>query len=218
MKWSYKIAVALVCASGAAQSAIAGRAPKLIVWEPSQVDWGDDLPSPTAPKPMIVSLMVADFPVTLEETSLEDARAHFAGTIGNRGDAGTAENWVCLHGNDASGPWILWLSSFEIDGPRIGGFQWRRLAPNETADARCPSIAKSENAIELPLAIHPGIRKSDALKILGQPTVIRGETLIYLHNHQEIINNQPYDALNSLALVVHGGTVWAIEVIKSTVS
>jgi hypothetical protein len=24
--------------------------------------------------------------------------------------------------------------------------------------------------------------------------------------------------LNSLALVVHGGTVWAIEVIKSTVS
>ena len=167
---------------------------------------------------MIVSFQVAGFPITLEETNLEDARVHFAGTIGSRGDAGTAEEWVCLHGIDANGPWILWLSSFEIDGPKIGGFQWRQLATNEAPDARCSLVAKTENSIELPLALHPRMREADALKILGKPTVIRGQTLFYLHDHQEIIDKVPYDASNSVAIVLRSGRVRAIVVIESTVS
>jgi hypothetical protein len=218
MRWPRKIAIVLLCATCAALTAVGGDESRHIAWEPSHVDWGDDLPASTVPKPMIDSLRVAGFPVTLEETDLNGARAHFRATLGSRGDAGTAEEWVCLHGNDASGDWILWLSSFEIDGPTIGGFQWRRLAANETPDPRCPLVPKTVTSIELPLAIHPGMREPEALKILGKPTVIRGQTLIYLHSHQEILDKLTYDASNSVAVVLRGGRVWAIEVIKTTAS
>jgi hypothetical protein len=53
-------------------------------------------------------------------------------------------------------------------------------------------------------------------KILGKPSFVSGKTLIYCHEHQEMIHNLPYSSDNLIAIVLRDGTVLAIEVSKST--
>lgn len=195
--------------------AIGGHGADKVLWFPPSIDLGDSLPSPTIPKEMIASLRVAGFPITLEETALEDARNRFGGTIGKRGDAGDSEAWLCLHGNGPNGPWVLWLTSGELDGPAISGFQWRHLSLNEIPDHRCRFLSGS-SVIELPLPLHPGMTATEARKIAGKPTVVRGETLIFFHEQAEVIHNLPYTADNIVSVVLRGGRVLAIEVQKTT--
>lgn len=140
------------------------------------------------------------------------------GSIGSEGDASEAVAWLCLIGSDAVGPWILWLESFEIDGPTIGGFQWRRLASNEKPDRRCSALRKGDDKVKLPLALHLGMTETELRATLGRPTMTRGKTLIFCHDHQETINKEIFDSSNTLAVVLRGGAVWEIVVIKSTVS
>lgn len=101
------------------------------VWAP-QFIWKFDhhaLPKGTVPKEMIASLRLSGVTITLEgESELEALPARFGGEIGSQGDAADSLGWLCLHGSDAVGPWVLWLESGEIDGPYVGGFQWRRVA------------------------------------------------------------------------------------------
>ena len=214
------IAVVLMAAACAcpAQKASSSAGGKNVIWEPPGIDWPESLPTPTVPKEMIGSLRVPNFPIVLEETRLEDAQKRFGGMIGTRGDAGDAEAWLCLHGSDANGPWIFWLTSGEIDGPAVGGFEWRRLAPNEMPDHRCPLLRGGDGGIKLPLAIHPGMTEAEVRKILGRPTIARGRTLIFCHEHQEIIQNLPYTSDNTIAIVLRRGLVVAMQVSKTTSS
>jgi hypothetical protein len=215
-----RIAVFLVFASSLCHAQIAGSASgsKTVLWPPTTIDLPDALPQPTVSKELIDSLRIADFPVTLEKTKLEDARKRFGATTGDRGDAGDSEAWLCLQGSDAHGPWIFWLTSGEIDGPAIGGFQWRRLARNETPDHHCPRLCGSEARVSLPLSIHPGMTEAEARKVLGAPTMVRGNTLIFFHEHHEIIDNLPYTSDNLVTLVIQNGAVLAIAVSKTTSS
>ena len=176
------------------------------------------MPRPTVPKEMVGALSVANVPIVIEETKLEDARKRFGGTVGSRGDAGDAEAWLCLHGNDANGPWILWLESFEINGPDVGGFQWRRLSPNESPDRRCGRIPDDKGGIDLPLALHLGMTEVEVQKVLGRPTVTRGKTLFFSHEHQRVIDKENYSVSNHLALVFRDGMLWEIEAVKITVN
>jgi hypothetical protein len=189
-----------------------------VLWQPSAIDWPDALPDPTVPREMITTLHVANMPIVLEETNLEEVHKRFGGTVGSHGDASEAEAWLCLHGSDANGPWIFWLQSFEINGPTVGGFQWRRLTRNEIPDRRCKLLHRSEGGIQLPLALHPGMSKLELQKILGQPTFVRGGTFFYCHHHEKFIHDLTYDADNNVAIVLRNGVVWTIEIIKSTVN
>jgi hypothetical protein len=215
-----RIAVFLVFAASLCHAQIAGSASssKTILWPPTKIDLPDAVPRPTVPKELIDSLRIANFPVILEKTKREDARKQFGATTGHRGDAGDSEAWICLQGSDANGTWIFWLTSGEIDGPAIGGFQWRRLAPNEIPDRRCPLLRGSEARISLPLSIHPGMTEAEARKVLGVPTIVRGNTLVFFHEHHEIIDNLPYTSDNLVALVIQNGVVLAIAVSKTTSS
>lgn len=165
---------------------------------------------------MIGSLRVGGMSIILEETKLDDARKHFGAGIGGRGDAGDAEAWVCLHGSDDDGPWMFWLTSGEIDGPSIGGFQWRRLSPDEMPDRRCPLLSKKSGGIELPAAIHLGIEEQEVRQILGRPTFEKGKLLIFSHEHRRVIRGETFYVSNNIAILVREGVVWAIEVAKST--
>lgn len=218
MNWIAKLAAIAVAASFvcSAQTPAAKPAAKTVVWSPPGTDWPHNMPPPTVPKEMIGSIRIANFPILLEKTTLEDARRHFKGTTGSHGDASEAEAWLCLTGTGANGPWIFWLQSFEINGATIGGFQWRSLSPNQTPDHRCKLLTKEAGRIELPLALHPGMAESEVRKILGPPTALRGKTLIYCHSLQEIIDKQTYDVANNIAVVLRDGVVQTIEVVKST--
>jgi hypothetical protein len=165
---------------------------------------------------MIGALRVANMPIILEETNVEDAQKRFGGTIGDSGDAGDALGWLCLHGSSKDGPWILWLTSSEIDGPTIGGFQWRRMSLHETPDRRCSRLPEDKGGIELPIQLHLGMTEADVQKVLGRPTVMRGETLFFCHEHQNVIRNENYTVSNGVAIVFRDGVVRAIEAAKTT--
>lgn len=207
--------VATVCACPA-QTVGSQNGAKTVIWSPPDVGWWDDMPRPTVPKEMIGALRVANVPIVLEETKLEDAQKRFGGTIGDRGDAGDAIGWLCLDGSNKNGPWILWLISGEINGPTIGGFQWRRLSPGETPDRRCSRIPDDKGGIELPIALHFGMTEAEVQKLLGRPTVTRSKTFFFSHEHEAVIDKEKYTVSNDVAVVFRGGRLWEIEVVKTT--
>jgi hypothetical protein len=218
MTWIVRavVVVAAITSACSAQTISSTSSGKTVIWVPTKIDWPEQNFSPTVPREMIGALRVADFPVILEETELEGARKRFGGTIGSRGDGGESEAWLCLHGSDESGPWIFWLTSGELDGPAIMGFQWRRLSLNETPDRRCSVLPPDHGGIELPLTLHLGMTEADMRKIMGKPSFVSGKKFIYCHEHQEMIHNLPYTAENMIAIVLRGGTILAIEASKAT--
>jgi hypothetical protein len=53
-----------------------------IPWQPFKMQFPRVAPPPTIPKEMVSHLTVANWPITLETTSLSDAQRRFAGSIG----------------------------------------------------------------------------------------------------------------------------------------
>jgi hypothetical protein len=209
--------IAAVCVSPAQTGSrpVADRG-KAVVWSPPNVGWWDEMPKATVPKVMIGSLRVAGLPIVLEKTNLEDAHKHFGGTIGSQGDASESLGWICLDGRDKEGAWILWLFSGEIDGPAIGGFEWRHLSTSEKPDHRCSHLPKNSIGIELPIVLHLGMTEAEVRTLLGSPTAAREMTLFYCHEHQTVIRKEDYTVSNNVAIVFRKGAVWAIEVTKTT--
>jgi len=165
---------------------------------------------------MVGSLRVANLPVVLEETTLEDAQKRFGGTFGNHGDGGESLGWLCLHGSDELGRWIIWLTSGEINGTTVGGFQWRRLSPHDIPDRRCSQIPDGKGGIALPIALHLGMTEAEIHEILGRPTVTRGKTFFFCHKHRTVIHKEDFTVSNDVAIVFRDGVAWAIEVAKTT--
>jgi hypothetical protein len=167
---------------------------------------------------MIDGLNIAGWPIVLEETELIAARKHFRGTIGSRGDAGEALAWLCLYRHDEGASWVLWLESFEIDGPTIGGFRWQQLGVNSKMDERCQPLRGNDASLSLPLALRLGMKEARVVAALGQPSMRSGDTVIYVHEHDRTIRSEPYTVSNDVIITYRAGRIWAVEVTRSTVS
>ncbi len=183
------------------------------IWQPPTLDLPDRLPHATVPKEMITKLRVAKMQVILEETPLRDVQKNLGGTIGVRGDASEALQWLCFHGSDARGRWALWLESSEMGDGNVDGFAWQRIAEQASLDRRCRTQAIE---IELPIQLAIGLTKSEVRGILGTPTTEHRNTLIFEHEHQETIRNEPFTASNTVYLQLRGGVVWSVQVWKTT--
>jgi hypothetical protein len=218
-----RVAIALLCTLTCAAFTQTASRPEessgaSLVWKPIPVIDLDVLPKATVPKLMITKLRVSDLTIVLEQTELEAIQAHFGGEIGSEGDASESLGWLCLHGSDAVGRWVLWLESGEIDGPTVGGFQWRRVPDAVQFDERCRRLPDTSSNVEMPIELRLGATETKVLQILGQPTVRKGDTLIYAHEHEESLHNEPYTSTNTVTVVLRYGGVWAIEVHKTTLS
>ena len=219
MKHVAQLTVLLFASWGVAQSTGgAGSARNLTVWEPPNVDWPSTLPKPTVAKEMVKGLSVAGWPITLEETEVDEARKHFGGTLGGRGDAGESLGWLCLYRQGEGASWVLWLESAEINGPTIGSFRWQQLPSQAKIDRRCQRLKTDSAAIDLPLAIRLGMTEAEVVSRMGKPSAQSGERAIYLHEHNLTIDGEPYSLDNYLLITYRNGRVWAIDVSHSTVS
>jgi hypothetical protein len=167
---------------------------------------------------MIRGLNVAGWPIVLEETELIAAQKHFGGAIGGRGDAGEALAWLCLYWHDKRASWVLWLESFEINGPTIGGFRWQQLSANSKMDERCQPLRGDNASFSLPRALRLGMKEVAVVAMLGQPSLRNGDMVIYAHEHDLTIRSEPYTMSNDIIITYRVGRIWAIEVLHSTVS
>jgi hypothetical protein len=186
-----------------------------LVWEPPRL-FADavEVAKGTIAKDIVSELRVSDKTVVLEETKITDMQAHFKAIVGNRGDAGDYLEWVCFYGTHKN--WVLWLTSGEIDAGAIGGFQWQILTEGAQIDGRCRQL--SDSAVTLPNAVRLGMRERDLFHILGQPTKRDAHRLLYVHEEEKAIRNQPYTETNVIIVDIRNGAVFAIAVSKSTVS
>ena len=131
---------------------------------------------------------------------------------------GALLEWLCFHGTDAIGGWVLSLESGEIDGGYVGSFQWQRLSSRDVLDSRCHALRGTTSAITLPLSLRLGAKKAEVLKMLGEPTVIETERLIYLHEHEGTIRGEPFTTSNIVVVHLRNGIVWAIRAVKTSSS
>jgi len=190
-----------------------------VAWQPPGWDGlFNELPTATVPKEMVGAFRVSDFPIELEETKMDDVRAHLGGTIGHKGDAGEYLEWLCFRGTDSEGRWVLWLESGEIDGGMVGRFRWQRLPMNAELDQRCRMLQREAGGILLPISLRLGTTEKEVLKTLGTPTVRRGDRLIYVHEHDETIRGEAFTSYNIVEVRFRGGTVCAIGVSKTVSS
>ncbi|SRR5579864_6543022 len=189
------------------------------IWSPQPLLKFDNvLPEATVRKQMVTSLRVSDVTVTLEHTELQGMQTRFGGEVGSEGDAATSLGWLCLHGSDAAGPWVLWLESGEMDGPNIGAFQWRRVASTAEFDERCQGLPDGKSKVELPISLRLGIPEAEVVRMLGRPSSRKDGTLPYEHEHKESIRGESYTSLNVVIVVIRNGVVWAIEAHQTTMS
>jgi hypothetical protein len=187
-----------------------------VVWEPPGWNFPENVKA-TVPKEMLTTFRVLDYEIKLEETSINDVKERLGGIIGRKGDASDASAWLCFHGADATGRWVLWLENGEIDGDSVGGFQWQRLSNRDILDGRCHTLGKGDSLLQLPLSLRLGIRSAVVLSKLGPPTFKDGQRLIYLHEHEagSARPEDPFISSNIVMVRIRNGVVWAIEASKT---
>lgn len=184
------------------------------IWEPPTAEFGESIPNATVPKKMVSKITVSGSPVVLEKTSLAEIAARFGATAGHRGDAGDSVQWLCFRGTDPGGDWVLWLESYEIDGGTVGGFQWQRVGSATVFDGRCRMLAGK--SVELPDRLRLGLTKEEVKTILGEPTVWRGDTAVYVHGHTESIRGERFTSQNVVEFLFRDGKTQAIRASKTT--
>jgi hypothetical protein len=189
----------------------------ILVWKLPRILKSNALPKGTVPKLMVKALRISDLNVELEQTNMKQVQERFGGTYGTQGDAGNSLAWLCLSGHDVGGPFVLWLKSGEMDAGTVGSVQWRRVPNEARLDARCGSLSEADK-VNLPLSLRPGMSQSELFEVLGRPTVRNGNTLLYVHEHDEVGKSGPFTVLNTVSIVLQDDAVWAIEVLKVSMS
>jgi hypothetical protein len=222
MRWFSCIAIMLIMTAAdvivAQTDSPSARAMAQLSWEPPPETELVNPPAATISKEIVAAIQVGRRTITLDKTKMADVQKHLGGTIGHRGDAGDSLAWLCFQGVGVNGSWVLWLESGEINGGTVGGFQWLRVGRDATPDKRCKRLQNSVSGVKLPHGLRPGMTEAEALKALGTPTIRQGDKLIFLHEHKESSQGQPYDSINTVTLVLRAGVVAAIEAWKTASS
>lgn len=220
MRRTILMATLMIAAWAANGQAPAGQGgnPAGVIWGPPSIESPIVRIEPTVAKEMVKGLNIANWPIVLEKTDLIAAAEHFGGTLGNRGDAGNALAWLCLYRRDTGGSWVLWLESSEIDGATIGGFRWQQLDDDPAMDDRCQAVKGANVSFNPPRSLHLGMKEAEVVKELGQPSMRKGETAVYEHEHNLTIHSEPYSLTNIVTVTYRDGRVWAVAVTHSTVS
>jgi hypothetical protein len=184
-----------------------------VVWEPPKWDFPQDAKA-TVPKEIVSKLRVSNVVITLEDTRLDKVEQLLGGTAGAKGNAGDSMQWLCFHGTDGAGQWVLWLESKEIDAGYVGSFQWQRLSSDAKIDSPM-SRSQRYDRNEARCASETRDGRSRCVKDSWQAFVAAGEKLIYLHEHEGSVNGVPFDLSNIVVVRVHGGEITSIAASKT---
>jgi hypothetical protein len=219
MRFTSCIALVLLALTAFAQTIEQSKShsPRM-VWEPPDWSFPQNVKANVQDE-MLSSFRVSSYEIVLERTAMKDAQQRLGGQIGSRG--GDALEWLCFHGANEMGRWVLWLENDEISEGIVGAFQWRQLSENDVLDPRCQALRREDSMITLPLpSFTLGATQSQVLKSLGSPTARDSERLIYLHEHdvtpKAVRDNYSVVSSNTVIVRLRNGVVWAIQASKTT--
>jgi hypothetical protein len=177
-----------------------------------------------APDPVGANLSVLG--VHLETDTLEGAQAHLAPNPiqHNGGDAAASVHFICYAGPDGT---HLFLTSYEIDGGRVGGYQLLgsvaevdltgldESAPPDPTTPQCAELGALNRSTATPAGLHLGISAQQAEAILGPPDKRGADQLVW--ETEEQLGDE-FQRLRTLTLRLRDGKVAAIAGSQATLN
>lgn len=148
--------------------------------------------------------------IEFEHTALHYVRRMLRrGTINHRGDASTAEAWLCYTLNGREHNARLWLTAGEMQGTEyIGKVTAERLPTGVGPTPQCPSLPPQFRQVALHYGIWLGSRDASIEALFGAPSQQRGTQRWYQYSrpiHDPILGRCEQD--NSLYTRSQAGRV-----------
>ena len=176
-------------------------------WVPPPIP-GQNVQAPaTVTEELVKGLQVGPVRIVLEDTPLDSVQHRLrAGPIGQAGDAASFIEWLCLRGGNGPDGWMLWLESGEMGAGTVEGFHLMSVPAVVKGDDRCRHLPLAMT-VAIPNHLALGLPDSIARRLVGPPSAVVGDTLIYWHMR---------DVQNRLFLVIERGRVVQIAVWRSS--
>ena len=144
-----------------------------------------------------------------------------AGLIRQRGDAASSLEWLCVHAATGENRWLLWLESGEMAAGTVNRFHVLAVPSAASIDRRCSSLSARSGTIELPGRVALGLSASALRQLLGQPSAVAGDTLVYHYSRHVIdskVSGGEYYIDTMLCVVMTHGRVVQIAGWRATTS
>lgn len=128
---------------------------------------------------LVEGFRIGALPFKFEDTRWSDIKQSLPPLrMRRQGDAGGAEVWTCLTVHAHNGTVQVWPSSSELQGGEfIDGVIAQAGVTWPIQD--CPAVEFGDGEAALDNGAWIGTTKSDLLKRLGQPSAVRGSTIVY---------------------------------------
>lgn len=192
-----------------------GAASPRVLWEPpSSSSWPPNIPS-TGSKDLIASVDVAHVHVVLEQSSLDSIRERLGGTMGQKGEAGNNQKWLCYYERHAAAPWAIWLTGGELEVRHVMGFDWEVIPRSAVFDDRCQALPAGAT-IELPVAIELGQKRSAALAVLGRSGKGNRSDRYFVHSFTVTRRSVPWTTINGVRIRIRNDVVTVIAAWRVT--
>jgi hypothetical protein len=114
--------------------------------------------------------------------------------------------WLCVRGGNGPDRWVLWLESGEMGAGTVEGFHLMFVPAVASVDHRCQPLPPTMT-VDIPRHLALGLPDSMLKRLVGSPSAVVGDTLIYWHMR---------DVQNRLFLVIERGRVVQIAVWRSS--
>ncbi|MEP6503713.1 MAG: hypothetical protein ABJD97_10300 [Betaproteobacteria bacterium] len=115
-------------------------------------------------------LLMGALRITLDNTSLANARLAIGAGVSQRQGSGTeALDWLCYTIPDASAPQRMWLTASELSRGRIDGVIASDLAPGAAATAQCPDLPAKFRPVRFDDGLWLGALSADLRRAIGIP-------------------------------------------------
>src|SRR5438552_385000 len=184
---------------------------------------GESINAPaTITQDFVTSVRLGSESIVLEETGLDSLRLRLgAGLIRQRGDAASSLEWLCVHAATGENRWLLWLESGEMAAGTVNRFHVLAVPSAASIDRRCSSLSARSGTIELPGRVALGLSASALRQLLGQPSAVAGDTLVYHYSRHVIdskVSGGEYYIDTMLCVVMTHGRVVQIAGWRATTS
>ena len=184
---------------------------------------GESINAPaTVTQDFVTSVRLGSESIVLEETGLDSLRLRLgAGPIRQRGDAASSLEWLCVHAANRENGWLLWLESGEMAAGTVNRFHVLAVPSAPSIDRRCSPLSARSGTLDLPGRVALGLSASALRQLLGQPSAVAGDTLVYHYSRHVIdskVSGGEYYIDTMLCVVMAHGRVVQIAGWRATTS
>jgi hypothetical protein len=152
-------------------------------------------------------LLMGALRITLDGTTLADARASIGTGVGQRQGSGTeALDWLCYTIADGAAAQRMWLTSSELSRGRIDGVIASDLAPGAAATAQCPDLPARFRPVRFDDGLWLGALSTELRRAVGVPPKVGPHFASLFHGQSgnlQMVSSTMIEFRGSRAVTLH---------------